>query len=142
MLVPQAAVEHRLDSVDITIRPGIAVAVVLASEGYPGNYSKGNVITFGDMPSGELPDLIYHADLIIVTLQVLSYSTPAPPSLAMMSLHLVVEFSQCPRTHRRSWRHLRSHTPASILSNFMGRRSGAILLTGADHHSITPNPIS
>ncbi|KAJ7786562.1 aminoimidazole ribonucleotide synthetase [Mycena metata] len=33
--------EHRLDSVKVTIRPGYAVSVVLASQGYPGSYPKG-----------------------------------------------------------------------------------------------------
>jgi phosphoribosylamine--glycine ligase/phosphoribosylformylglycinamidine cyclo-ligase len=41
MLFRQACVEHRLDSVQLTSRPGFAVSVVLASPGYPGQYQKG-----------------------------------------------------------------------------------------------------
>ncbi|OBZ79442.1 Bifunctional purine biosynthetic protein ADE1 [Grifola frondosa] len=35
-----ACVEHRLDSVQVKTRPGFGVSVVLASQGYPGNYAK------------------------------------------------------------------------------------------------------
>ncbi|KAN0134141.1 Phosphoribosylglycinamide synthetase, ATP-grasp (A) domain containing protein [Lactarius tabidus] len=37
-----ACVEHRLDSVALTFRPGFAVSVVLASSGYPGSFEKGH----------------------------------------------------------------------------------------------------
>ncbi|CAE6460945.1 unnamed protein product [Rhizoctonia solani] len=53
-----ACVEHRLDSVKTSSRPGIAVSVILASEGYPGNYPKGKVITTGSVPEGTV---IFHA---------------------------------------------------------------------------------
>ncbi|PPQ64516.1 hypothetical protein CVT26_002055 [Gymnopilus dilepis] len=46
-----ACVEHRLDSVPVKFRDGVAVTVVLASKGYPGSYEKGKVISFGDIPS-------------------------------------------------------------------------------------------
>lgn len=38
----------------MTIRPGYAVSVILASHGYPGNYSKGKKIQISDadLPSG------------------------------------------------------------------------------------------
>ncbi len=49
-----ACAEHRLDSVSIKTRPGFAVSVVLASQGYPGNYPKGKKIEILDMPSGLL----------------------------------------------------------------------------------------
>ncbi|KAJ2912147.1 hypothetical protein MD484_g8266, partial [Candolleomyces efflorescens] len=53
-----AAAERRLDSVEITFKTGIAVTVVLASEGYPGSYEKGKKITIGDLP----PDVVvFHA---------------------------------------------------------------------------------
>ncbi|KAH8992503.1 aminoimidazole ribonucleotide synthetase [Lactarius akahatsu] len=45
-----ACVEHRLDSVALTFRPGFAVSVVLASSGYPGSYEKGKTITVGELP--------------------------------------------------------------------------------------------
>ncbi|VDB85290.1 unnamed protein product [Peniophora sp. CBMAI 1063] len=53
-----ACVEHRLDSVAIRIRSGVAVSVVLASAGYPGSYSKGKEITIGETPSNVV---VFHA---------------------------------------------------------------------------------
>lgn len=49
----QACAEHRLDSVSVKTKLGSAVSVVLASEGYPGSYPKGRVITIGSVPSSE-----------------------------------------------------------------------------------------
>ena len=49
----QACAEHRLDSVSIKTKPGFAVSVVLASQGYPGSYPKGKEITIGTVPSSE-----------------------------------------------------------------------------------------
>ncbi|CAL1695185.1 unnamed protein product [Somion occarium] len=46
-----AAVERRLDAVEIKTRPGFGVSVVLASKGYPGSYSKGKKIDIGDLPA-------------------------------------------------------------------------------------------
>ncbi|KAJ7109975.1 aminoimidazole ribonucleotide synthetase [Mycena epipterygia] len=53
-----ACAEHRLDSVPISIRPGYAVSVVLASKGYPGSYGKGKSITVNDVPSNVI---VFHA---------------------------------------------------------------------------------
>ncbi|TFK30841.1 bifunctional purine ADE1 [Coprinopsis marcescibilis] len=53
-----AAAEHRLDSVQIKFQDGFAVTVILASQGYPGNYPKGKVITFGEVPSDVV---VFHA---------------------------------------------------------------------------------
>ncbi|KAI5121141.1 hypothetical protein M0805_007139 [Coniferiporia weirii] len=47
----QACAEHRLDSVEVKIRPGFAASIVLASQGYPGSYPKGKVIQIGEVPS-------------------------------------------------------------------------------------------
>jgi phosphoribosylamine--glycine ligase/phosphoribosylformylglycinamidine cyclo-ligase len=47
----QACAEHRLDSVEVATRPGYAVSVVLASQGYPGSYAKGKRIEIGELPS-------------------------------------------------------------------------------------------
>ncbi|KAK4683789.1 hypothetical protein P7C73_g6436, partial [Tremellales sp. Uapishka_1] len=48
-----ACVERRLDSIKLGYRDGFAVAVVLASEGYPGSYPKGRAMTIRpDMPEG------------------------------------------------------------------------------------------
>ncbi|KZT36603.1 phosphoribosylamine--glycine ligase [Sistotremastrum suecicum HHB10207 ss-3] len=53
-----ASVEHRLDFVDINIRPGVAVSVVLASQGYPGSYPKGKAIEISSVPEGVV---VFHA---------------------------------------------------------------------------------
>ncbi|KAF8922140.1 aminoimidazole ribonucleotide synthetase [Mucidula mucida] len=53
-----ACAEHRLDSVSISIRPGFAVSVILASQGYPGSYPKGKEIQIQDVPSGVV---VFHA---------------------------------------------------------------------------------
>ena len=47
----QACSERHLDSVQIPFRNGFAVSVILASEGYPGTYSKGRHINFKPVPS-------------------------------------------------------------------------------------------
>lgn len=46
--------ERRLDAVRIETRPGFAVSVVLASQGYPGSYAKGKQITVGELPKGKV----------------------------------------------------------------------------------------
>ncbi|KAF8591862.1 aminoimidazole ribonucleotide synthetase [Ramaria rubella] len=51
-------VEHRLDAVDISTRAGYAVSIVLASEGYPGSYTKGRPIAFGE---DKADVLVFHA---------------------------------------------------------------------------------
>ncbi|KAF7347630.1 Phosphoribosylformylglycinamidine cyclo-ligase [Mycena venus] len=56
-----ASAEHRLDSVQISIRPGYAVSVVLASQGYPGSYPKGKRIDIHDVPSNVV---VFHAGTI------------------------------------------------------------------------------
>ncbi|KAI0003777.1 aminoimidazole ribonucleotide synthetase [Russula compacta] len=56
-----ACVERRLDSVAITIRPGFAVSVVLASSGYPGSFEKEKTITIGEVPSDVA---VFHAGTI------------------------------------------------------------------------------
>ena len=53
----KACAEHRLDSISLKIQDGFAVTVVLASEGYPGNYEKGKKISFGKVPAGEFKSL-------------------------------------------------------------------------------------
>ncbi|KAF5323578.1 hypothetical protein D9611_005721 [Ephemerocybe angulata] len=53
-----AAAEHRLDSAEVSLKSGTAVTVVLASQGYPGNYEKGKKITIGEVPSDVV---VFHA---------------------------------------------------------------------------------
>ncbi|KII94152.1 hypothetical protein PLICRDRAFT_101232 [Plicaturopsis crispa FD-325 SS-3] len=53
-----ACAEHRLDSVEITTRPGYAVSVILASHGYPGSYPKGKTIEIGQIPQDVV---VFHA---------------------------------------------------------------------------------
>ncbi|KAG5654719.1 hypothetical protein H0H81_007475 [Sphagnurus paluster] len=55
----KACAEHHLDSTTITVRPGFAVSVVLASQGYPGSYPKGKRIEFKPTPSSAYLSLIY-----------------------------------------------------------------------------------
>ncbi|KAF8632945.1 hypothetical protein AX15_001551 [Amanita polypyramis BW_CC] len=53
-----ACAEHHLDSVKVSIKPGYAVSIVLASDGYPGSYSTGKPIKFGNIPSDVV---VFHA---------------------------------------------------------------------------------
>ncbi|KAF5385165.1 hypothetical protein D9615_001349 [Tricholomella constricta] len=57
----QACAEHHLDSTTIAVRPGFAVSVVLASQGYPGAYPKGKAIEIKAMPSNVV---VFHAGTI------------------------------------------------------------------------------
>lgn len=57
--VIEAALDGRLDTVQLAWHPGAAVCVVLAAEGYPGTYRKGDVITgLGNVPSDVI---VFHA---------------------------------------------------------------------------------
>ena len=58
--------ERRLDSVNINTRPGFAVSVILASQGYPGSYPKGKTITVGQLPQGKLTSPMAHSILILL----------------------------------------------------------------------------
>jgi phosphoribosylamine--glycine ligase len=56
-----ASAEGRLANVELKWSPRTCVCVVMASGGYPGNYSKGKVITGLD-EVGKLPDTkVFHA---------------------------------------------------------------------------------
>ncbi|KAF8898949.1 bifunctional purine ADE1 [Infundibulicybe gibba] len=55
-----ACAEHRLDSIPISFRDGYAVSIVLASNGYPGNYPKGKKIEVGELPP-TIDVVIFHA---------------------------------------------------------------------------------
>ena len=58
--VMEAALDHRLDRMQLEWREASSVCVVLASEGYPGPYQKGEVISGLDRT--DLPDtLVFHA---------------------------------------------------------------------------------
>lgn len=58
--VMEAALDHRLDQTRLEWREESSVCVVLASEGYPGSYRKGEVISGLDQI--DLPDtLVFHA---------------------------------------------------------------------------------
>ncbi len=39
---------------EVKVRQGFGVSVVLASQGYPGSYAKGKEITVGQLPAGKL----------------------------------------------------------------------------------------
>lgn len=42
----------------VTTREGYAVSVVMASQGYPGNYTKGRPIEFQNLPSSMFSSLL------------------------------------------------------------------------------------
>ncbi|KAG6886983.1 hypothetical protein C0992_001335 [Termitomyces sp. T32_za158] len=56
--VMMACAKHHLDSTKIYVRPGFAVSVILASQGYPGAYPKGKVIEIKPVPSNVV---VFHA---------------------------------------------------------------------------------
>jgi len=58
-LYTKACAEHRLDSIPVKFQEGIAVTVILASQGYPGSYSKGQKITFGEIPSSVFGPILF-----------------------------------------------------------------------------------
>ncbi|KAF9502456.1 bifunctional purine ADE1 [Pleurotus eryngii] len=58
-----ACVEHRLDSVTLTFKPGFAVSVILASQGYPGGYEKGKTIEIAPIQSPDV--VVFHAGTTI-----------------------------------------------------------------------------
>ncbi|KAI1625936.1 putative bifunctional purine Ade1 [Exophiala viscosa] len=47
-----ACIERRLHEVEITVRTGYACNVVVAAEGYPGQYRTGDVVQFSSVPTG------------------------------------------------------------------------------------------
>jgi phosphoribosylamine--glycine ligase len=58
--VMEAALDHRLDRIQLEWRDESSICVVLASEGYPGPYPKGEVIS--GLDSINLPDtVVFHA---------------------------------------------------------------------------------
>ncbi|KAF8078819.1 aminoimidazole ribonucleotide synthetase [Lyophyllum atratum] len=80
--VLMACAEHHLDSTTIAVRPGFAVSVVLASQGYPGTYSKGKTIEFKPTPSNVV---VFHAgtknsgnDIVTAGGRVLAVTAYAP----------------------------------------------------------------
>lgn len=67
-----ACVERRLDTVDIKLKSGSAVSIILASKGYPGKYPTGLPITLpapSELPKGVQ---IYHAGTKLVDGKVLT----------------------------------------------------------------------
>ncbi|PVG01858.1 putative bifunctional purine ade1 [Serendipita vermifera] len=56
-----ACTDRRLDAISIKTKPGTAVSVVLASEGYPGSYPKGREITFPPNYAASSNSAIFHA---------------------------------------------------------------------------------
>ncbi|KAJ2558820.1 Bifunctional purine biosynthetic protein ade1 [Coemansia sp. RSA 1933] len=53
-----AAAEGRLDATPLAFKKGFAATVIMASGGYPGPYSKGHAISFGQAPQGTQ---VFHA---------------------------------------------------------------------------------
>ena len=54
-----ATAKSELDQIDVKVKNEYAMVVVLASDGYPGSYPKGEVITFPDHLGDN--ELIFHA---------------------------------------------------------------------------------
>lgn len=56
-----AALTRGLNHISVDWDPRPALGVVMASDGYPGNYTKGNVITGLDKTSNDLDTKVFHA---------------------------------------------------------------------------------
>jgi phosphoribosylamine-glycine ligase len=80
--ISQACVEHRLDSVEIKLREGSAVSVVLASAGYPGAFEKGKKIAIEKVPTGMFLSLSRYIALI-ENFQACRYFTLGPPRMLL-----------------------------------------------------------
>jgi phosphoribosylamine--glycine ligase/phosphoribosylformylglycinamidine cyclo-ligase len=91
-----ACAEHRLDSVQISSRPGFAVSVVLVSGGYPGEYSKGRRIEIGETSSEVV---VFHCgtslngdELVTTGGRVLAVSAAAPSlEEALLSVYTAID---------------------------------------------------
>ncbi|UCH81257.1 MAG: phosphoribosylamine--glycine ligase [Nitrospiraceae bacterium] len=59
--VLKATAEGRLNEIDVTWKEGVSICVVLASEGYPGSYKKGDVIKGLDHFKGSRDVVVFHA---------------------------------------------------------------------------------
>jgi phosphoribosylamine--glycine ligase len=59
--VLKATAEGRLNEIDVTWKEGASICVVLASEGYPGSYKKGDVIKGLDHFKGSRDVVVFHA---------------------------------------------------------------------------------
>ncbi len=57
--IMEAIIDRRLHEIEINWKQGAAVCVVMASEGYPGNYKKGEVIT--GLEEAEKEAVVFHA---------------------------------------------------------------------------------
>ncbi|KAF9229071.1 aminoimidazole ribonucleotide synthetase [Gyrodon lividus] len=116
-----ACAERRLDSVQISIRPGFAVSVILVSGGYPGSYTKGERIDIGEIPSDVV---VFHCgtalnggELVTSGGRVLAV-TAAAPSLeeALASVYAAVDkISFAGKVYRRDIAH-RALAPAKTSS--------------------------
>ncbi|HIE33309.1 MAG TPA: phosphoribosylamine--glycine ligase [Thermodesulfobacteriaceae bacterium] len=57
----EAAFSGKLSEIEIRLRPGAAVCVVMASQGYPGKYEKGKVITGLEKTAQMMGVKVFHA---------------------------------------------------------------------------------
>ncbi len=57
----KATAEGRLNEIDVTWKDGVSICVVLASEGYPGPYKKGDVIKGLDAFKNSSDVVVFHA---------------------------------------------------------------------------------
>jgi len=125
----QACAEHRLDSVNIDTKPGSAVSVVLASQGYPGSYPKGKQITVGAVPSSESTKPL-HRRRLMESLQTSSSSMLGRRDLTTKSSHPEDESSRSQPTPKPFKLLCTLHIPQSKVSNSTAKRSVEILPIG------------
>lgn len=126
---PQACAEHRLDSVNIKTKPGSAVSVVIASQGYPGSYPKGKQITIGNVPSSESAGVL-RRNRLMVSPQMSSSSMLERPGPTAESSHLVGEYWQSRHTPKPFRLHWTLRIPQSTTFNLTAKRTVEILLIG------------
>jgi len=59
--IVEATIEHRLDQLEVKWKEEAAVTVILASEGYPGDYPKGRTITGTEALNAHSAVTVFHA---------------------------------------------------------------------------------
>ena len=128
----QACAEHRLDSVNIDTKPGSAVSVVLASQGYPGSYPKGKQITIGAVPSSESAKSL-HCRQLMESPQTSSSSMLGQQGLTIESSHPEGESSRSQLMPKPFKLRCMLHIPQLKASNLTEKRSVEISPIG---HSV------
>jgi len=121
----QACAEHRLDSANVKTKPGFAVSVVLASQGYPGSYQKGKQITIGSVPSSESAEPL-HRNRLMGPPQMSSSSMLERPGPAIKLSHPVGECSRSRRMPKPFRLHWTQRIPQLTTFKWMAKRTAEI----------------